>query len=41
MKDSLKKFDKKSMLCLDIEFYFRFKNNIDSDRKWLYNNVKE
>jgi len=32
---------KKTFLCLEIEFFFRLKDNIDPNRKWLINNAKD
>ncbi len=40
MKRSKKGVEKKEKLCVEIEFFFRYKNNIDSTRKWIRNNVK-
>ena len=31
---------KKDMLCVEIEFYFRYKDNTDKNKKWLINEVK-
>ncbi len=32
---------KKTFLCLEIEFFFRLKNNTDSNRKWLINRAND